>query len=55
MANPTLVPDVDTTFPLPLRARLVCDFISGMTDTFAEKQFQLVKDRLCRMPKLTNE
>ena len=47
MANADMVPGLDATLPLPRRARLVCDFIAGMTDSFAEKQFKRIKDRLC--------
>jgi dGTPase len=49
MANPAMVSEQALTVSLPHRARLVCDFIAGMTDSFAEKQYQCVKDRLCRI------
>jgi dGTPase len=41
------VPGVDVTLPLPQRARAVCDFIAGMTDPFAERKYEEIKDRLC--------
>lgn len=47
MANPAMAPGIEITLPLTDRARLVCDFIAGMTDSFAEKQFKRIKDRLC--------
>lgn len=50
MANPADVPGLSPNFPMPQRARLVCDFIAGMTDHFAEQQYQIVQDRLCQMP-----
>lgn len=50
MANPGTVSEVSAAMSLPQRARLVCDFIAGMTDNFAEKQYAIVQDRLCRMP-----
>ncbi|HEX2951247.1 MAG TPA: deoxyguanosinetriphosphate triphosphohydrolase [Armatimonadota bacterium] len=50
MAEPTAVPGLDTDMALAQRARFVCDFLAGMTDTFVEKQYEIVKDRLCRLP-----
>jgi dGTPase len=50
MAHPRDVPGLCPDLPLPQRARLVCDFIAGMTDRFAERQYEQVKDRLCPMP-----
>lgn len=44
MAHPEAVPGLDPAAPTPLRARLVCDHVAGMTDNFAERQFRkLVK------------
>lgn len=54
MAVPAAVPGLDAAIPLRRRARLVCDFIAGMTDTFAELQYAEIKDRLCDVPKVTN-
>jgi len=45
MAHPEVVPDLDPTAPTPLRARLVCDHVAGMTDTFAERQFHKLVHR----------
>lgn len=50
MAHSDAVPGIDATLPLTRRARLVCDFIAGMTDHFAEKQYKKIRDRLCRLP-----
>lgn len=49
MANPEAVPGLDANLPLPQRARLVCDFIAGMTDNFAENLYEEIRDRLCPM------
>ena len=49
MANPMEASETAPSLPLPVRARLICDFIAGMTDHFAESQFAMVQDRLCRL------
>ena len=54
MAHSDAVPGLDCTLPLRQRARMVCDFIAGMTDTFATKQYDEIRDRLCRMPETTS-
>lgn len=41
--------EVDPALPLATRARLICDFIAGMTDNFAESQHELLQERLCRI------
>ena len=44
MAHPETTPELESGAPIPVRARLVCDLVAGMTDTFAERQFRkLVK------------
>jgi dGTPase len=40
MADPEAIPELDPAAPTPVRARLVCDHVAGMTDTFAERQFR---------------
>jgi len=40
MAHPEAIPELDPDAPTPVRARLVCDHVAGMTDTFAERQFR---------------
>jgi dGTPase len=42
IAHPADVPGLNPTLSAPERARLVCDFIAGMTDAFAEKQFKKI-------------
>jgi dGTPase len=39
MAHPEMVPDLNPALPTPMRARIVCDHVAGMTDQFAEKQY----------------
>ncbi len=40
MAHPAAVPTVDPGQPTAVRARLVCDYIAGMTNDFAERQYR---------------
>ncbi|HOF86683.1 MAG TPA: deoxyguanosinetriphosphate triphosphohydrolase, partial [Armatimonadota bacterium] len=46
MADPARAPGLAPTLPAPARARAVCDHIAGMTDAFAEQDYQ----RLCAAP-----
>ena len=49
MANPAEISDIANKVGLKERARLVADFIAGMTDSFAENKYEEIKDRLCKM------
>jgi len=40
MAHPEAISGLDPGVPTSARARLVCDHVAGMTDTFAERQFR---------------
>jgi len=40
MAHPEAIPELDPDAPATIRARLVCDHVAGMTDTFAERQYR---------------
>ncbi len=42
MEFPENMPNCDPNLPVPARARLVCDFIAGMTDNYAVNQFELI-------------
>ncbi len=46
MADPARVPGLDPALPALARARAVCDHVAGMTDAFAEQEYQ----RLRAMP-----
>ena len=45
MTRPELAPELPAELPTPQRARAVCDQIAGMTDAFAEQEYQ----RLCAL------
>ena len=49
MANPVEISKTAAEADLKHRARLVTDFIAGMTDSFAENKYEEIKDRLCKM------
>lgn len=43
MAHPRAIRGVSLADPIPMRARMVCDFIAGMTDHYAERQYARVR------------